>query len=168
MTMLSQVAAVLVAAALLSWRARFRGGSFSIGTAAVTAVAAILTFGALSSFWGVWQGFRSERRANAAITPADAATRGGAAAGANGEFVEWLNGKLPAGEAFHISTDGSDEATYQWLLYRLYPRVAQQDASRVRWLVFLRVTPEEAGFKRADLTNVQRLAPDLVLAERRE
>jgi hypothetical protein len=167
MTMLSQLSAVLVAAALLSWRSRFRNHPFSLGSAAVVAVAAILTFGALSSFWGVWQGFRSERRADAAIAPADAATRGGPAAGANVQFVEWLNGKLPARAAFHISTNGSDEATYQWLLYRLYPRVALQNASRAHWLVFLRVTPEAAGFKRQEFSRVLQLAPDLALAERR-
>jgi hypothetical protein len=165
--MLSQVSAVLVAAALLSWRARFRSPSLTLGTAAVVAVAAILTFGALSSFWGVWQGFRSERRANAAITPADASTRGGAAAGANVQFVEWLNGNIPAGETIYVSTNGSDEATYQWLLYRLYPRVALQDSSKVHWVVFLRVTPEAAGFKQSEFSRVLRLAPDLALGERR-
>jgi hypothetical protein len=167
MTLLSQVSAVLVAAALLSWRSRVRGASFSIGTAAVVAVVAILTFGGLSGFWGAWQGFRNERRANAAIAPADAATRGGAAAGANAEFVEWVNGKVPAGEPVYVSTTGSDEATYQWLLYRLYPRVALQDASKVRWVVFLRTTPAAAGFKRKEFARVEQLAPDLLLAERK-
>jgi hypothetical protein len=167
MTMLSQVSAVLVAAALLSWRSRVRGASFGVGTAAVVAVAAILTFGGLSSFWVVWQGFRSEHRANAAVTPADAATRGGAAAGANVQFVEWVNGKVPAGEPVYVSTNGSDEATYQWLLYRLYPRVALQDASKTRWVVFLRTTPEAAGFKRKEFAHIERLAPDLALGERR-
>jgi hypothetical protein len=167
MTMLSQASAVLVAAALLSWRARFRGSSFSVGTAAVVAVAAVLTFGALSSFWGEWQGFRSERRANAAIAPADASTRGGAAAGANAGFVEWLNANLPARAEFYVRTNGSDEATYQWLLYRLYPRVAVEDASRAHWVVFLRLTPEAAGFKRQEFSRVLEFAPDLSLAERR-
>jgi len=166
MTMLSQASAVLVAAALLSWRARFRGASFSVGTAALVAVAAILTFGALSSFWGEWQGFRSERRANAAILPADASTRGGAAAGANTGFVEWLNGNLPARAEFYLRTNGSDEATYQWLLYRLYPRVAV-NASRAHWVVFLRLTPAAAGFKRQEFSRVLEFAPDLSLAERR-
>jgi hypothetical protein len=165
--LLSQVSAVLVAAALLSWRSRVRGGSFTAGSAAVVAVAAILTFGGLSSFWGVWQGFRSERRANAAIAPADAATRGGAAVGANGGFVEWVNGKVPAGEPVYVSTNGSDEATYQWLLYRLYPRVALQDSSKAHWVVFLRTTPETAGFKRKEFSHIEQLEPDLLLAERK-
>jgi hypothetical protein len=167
MTMLSQASAVLVAAALLSWRARFRNSSQSIGSAAAVAVATILTFAALSSFWGVWQGFRSERRGNAEIAPADAATRGGAATGANVSFVEWLNGKLPVRDSYYVSTNGSAIATYQWLTYRLYPRIAVEDSSRARWVVFLAVTPEGAGFKRRDFAHVSTYAPDLLLAERR-
>jgi hypothetical protein len=167
MTMLSQLSAVLVAAALLSWRSRFRSSALSLRTAAPVAVAAILTFGALSPFWNIWQGFRSERRANAAITPADAATRGGPAAGANVAFVEWLNGKLPAGAPFHVVTNGSDEGTYQWLTYRLFPRIALPDRTQAHWIVFLRMTPEAAGFRRAEFAHVFKLAPDLALAERR-
>jgi hypothetical protein len=167
MTMLSQASAVLVAAALLSWRARIRSSSFGIGTAAVLAIAAILTFTALSSFWGSWQAFRSDRRANASTPAALAATSGGPSAGANVDFVEWLNGKLPAGAPFYISTNSSDPGTYQWLLYRLYPRVAIEDPSRAQWVVFLRVTPEGTGFHRRDFAHVFTFAPDLLLAERR-
>jgi hypothetical protein len=167
MTMLSQGFAVLVAAALLSWRARVRGSSYSTRSMAVVAVIAILTFVSLSSFWGAWQGFRNERRANADVAPADAATRGGGAAGASVAFVEWLNWKLPAGAPFHISTNGSDEATYQWLTYRLFPRVAIVDAAKAHWLVFLKVTPAAAGFDRREFSRVLEFAPDLVLAERR-
>ena len=167
MTMLSQGLAVLVAAALLSWRARIRGATPGIRSMAVVAVIGILTFVSLSTFWGTWQSFRDERRANAAVAPADAATRGGAAAGANVAFVEWLNWKLPAGVPFHISTDGSDESTYQWLTYRLFPRVAVQDAAKARWFVFLRVTPAAAGFKPKYFSRVLQFAPDLMLAERR-
>jgi hypothetical protein len=166
MTMLSQASAVLVAAALLSWRARFRSSSFGVGSAAVLAVTAILTFTALSSFWVTWHGFRTERSANARTPPEQAATAGGPAAGANTDFVEWLNGKLPAGAPFFVSTDGSDAGTYQWLLYRLYPRVALEDASRAHWIAFLRTTPQAAGFQRSEFAHVFKLAPDLALAER--
>jgi hypothetical protein len=167
MTMLSQMFAVALAAGLLAYRARARGALHSIRSMAVAAVIAILAFVSLSSFWSSWQGFRNERRANAALAAADVSSRGGAAAGANVAFVDWLNGKLPARTPFHISTNGSDEATYQWLTYRLYPRVAIQETDKAHWLVFLKVTPEAAGVKRSEITNVQEFAPDLVLAERR-
>jgi hypothetical protein len=166
MTMLSQVAAVLVAAVLLAWRGRVRGAPIGMGSAAVLAVAAVLTFDALASSWTTWQGFRSDRRANAAISAAEVATRPGATIGADVGFVEWLNGKLPAGTEFYLRTSGGDEATYQWLTYRLFPRVAVQD-STARWVVFLGVTPEAAGYKRRDFSQVQEYAPGLLLAERR-
>lgn len=168
MTLLSQAFAVLVAAALVSWRARFRSASFSIGAGAAVAVAGILTFVALSGFWAQWQGFRSERRANALISPADAAVSGsGASAGPHAGFVEWLNANIPARAPFYISTDGSDPGTYQWLLYRLYPRVALEDRSRAHWLVFLHTTPEAAGFKRSDFARYMRYSTDSSLGERR-
>jgi hypothetical protein len=166
MTMLSLVSAVLVAAALLSWRARVRGPGLSIGTAAVVAVAAILTFGALSSFWGNWQTLRDERRTNAPISADDAATSGGAAAGANVGFAEWLNGVIPKGAPYYVSTDGSDPANYQWLLYRLYPRVAVDTATRAHWIVLLHQTPQAAGFHRSDFV-LKRFMSDLAVAERR-
>jgi hypothetical protein len=167
MTLLSQVFAVVLAAALLAYRARVRAAPQGIRSTAVVAVIAILAFVSLTSFWTVWHGFRDERRANAAVPPADAATRGGAAAGANVGFVEWLNWKLPAGARFYIHTNGTDEATYQWLTYRLYPRVAIGESAQARWLVFLKVTPEAAGVDRRDLKSVQEYAPDLFLAEQR-
>jgi hypothetical protein len=167
MTMLSVVAGVLVAAALLSWRARVRGPGLSIGTAAVVAVAAILTFDALSSFWGRWTTLRDERTRNAALVPADAATRPGAAAGASVAFVEWLNGVIPRGAPYYVATNGSDPANYQWLLFRLYPRVAVDSASRARWVVFVRETPAAAGFHPADLVRYMRFTPDLAVGERR-
>src|SRR5215212_2993807 len=108
MTMLSQGFAVLAAAALLSWRARVRVSARGIGSMGVAAVLAILTFLALSSFWGAWQGFRHERSANARIAPADAAVAGAGVAGANSAFVEWLNYKLPAGAGYEIATTGAD------------------------------------------------------------
>jgi hypothetical protein len=167
MTMLSQASAVLVAAALLSWRARFRSSSFGVGSGAVLAVAAILTFTALSTFWVTWHGFRTESNANA-DTPAEVAVASaGVAAGADVGFVNWVNGKLPARATFFVSTNGSDAGTYQWLLYRLYPRVALEDAARAHWIVFLRMTPEAAGFHRGDFAYVYKLAPDLAVAERR-
>lgn len=159
---------MLVAAALLSRRARVRGSSYSTRSMALVTVIALLTFFSLSSFWGAWEGFRKERRANAAVTPADAATRGGAAAGANVAFVEWLNSKLPPGAPFYVRTNGSDEATYQWLTYRLYPRIARPAADQAHWLVFLKVTPAAEGFDRREFSSVEEFAPDLVLAERRE
>lgn len=164
--MLSQGFAVLVAAALLSWRARVRGTG-GLRSMAVAAVIAVLTFVSLSAAWSTWKGFRDERRGNASIAAADAATRGGAGAGANTGFVEWLNWKLPPGVRYYLRTDGSDEGTYQWATYRLHPRVAISDADEAHWLVFLKVTPAAAGFKRADFARVERYAPDLVLAERR-
>jgi hypothetical protein len=167
MTLLSLVSAVLVAAALLSWRARVRGPGLSIGAAAVVAVAAILTFDALSSFWGRWQTLRDERSANAAIAPADAATRPGAAAGASVGFVEWLNGVLPRGAPFYVATNGSDPGNYQWLLFRLYPRVAVDSPSRAHWVVFVRETPAAAGFHRTDFVRYMRFTPDLAVGERR-
>jgi hypothetical protein len=167
MIMLSQGFAVLVAAALISWRARVRASASTIPSAVVVAVIAVLTFVSLSSFWSTWQGFRNDRRANAAVTPADAATRAGAAAGANVAFAEWLNANLPAVAPFYVSTNGGDPANYQWLTYRLFPRVAIQDSGKARWVVFLRVTPDAAGFKRQDFARVLAFAPDLLLAERR-
>src|SRR4051812_25982262 len=109
MTMLSQAFAVIVAAVLLAWRARARGTSVSTRSMAVAAALAILTFVSLSALWGTWQGFRHERSANAAIPAADVALKGGVAAGANVQFVEWLNGNIPAREPFYVSTNGSDE-----------------------------------------------------------
>jgi hypothetical protein len=166
MTMLSQVLAVVVAAVLLAWRARARGASTSTRSTAVAAVIAILTFVSLSGLWATCKTLRDERSANAALSPADSATRGGAQAGANVGFVEWVNGNLPAGAGFHLS-NGGDEATYQWLTYRLYPRVAIADPARAHWIVFLKVTPEAAGFKRREFSRVMQFAPDLFLAERR-
>src|SRR5437763_3240381 len=128
MTLLSEAFAVVVAAALLAWRGRIRGTALGIRSAVVLAVVAVLTFDALSGSWTTWQGFRHERRANAAIPAADVATHPGASIGANVAFVEWLNGKLPAGARFYLRTTGADEPTYQWLTYRLFPRVAVQDA----------------------------------------
>jgi hypothetical protein len=168
MTMLSQGFAVVLAASLLSWRARVRGSTQSIRSMAVVVVIAVLAFLSLSSFWGVYKVLRDERRANSALTPADVTNRGGVGAGANVAFVDWLNGKLPAGASFYVSTNGSDEATYQWLTYRLFPRVALDEQESAHWLVFLKVTPEAAGVDPSELTNVQTFAPDLVLAERRE
>ncbi len=167
MTMLSQAFAVLVAAALLAWRARVRGAPAGIRSAAVAAVLGILVFVTLSGSWTAWQAFRSERRANAAIPAADIETHPGAAIGANVGFVEWLNGKLPPRVSFYLRTTGADDATYQWLTYRLYPRVAVQD-SGAHWVVFIGLTPAEAGFGPREFSPVQQYAPGLLLAERRK
>jgi hypothetical protein len=166
MTLLSQVFAIFVAAALLAFRARARGPSPSTRSTAVIVVVAVLTFISVSSFWGVWQGFRKDHRANEAVTPADAATRGGIGAGANVAFVEWLNTNLPPGESYLVSGNANDIGTYQWLTYRLYPRLATD--GKARWIVFLRVTPEGAGFKRQQFSRVLEFAPDLALAEFRQ
>jgi hypothetical protein len=166
MTLLSEALAVLVVAALLTWRGRVRGAPMGMRSAAVVAVLAVLAFDAVSASWVTWQGFRNDRRANAAIPAADVATRPGASIGANVAFVEWLNGKLPPGAEFYLRSTGADEATYQWLTYRLYPRVAVQDAS-AHWLVFLGITPADAGYKRSEFSRVEQFAPGLLLAERR-
>jgi hypothetical protein len=167
MTMLSQGFAVLVAAALLSWRARVRGSASSIRSTAVVVVVAVLTFVSLSSLWDTWQGFRDNRRANAVLAPANAATLGGAAAGANLDFVEWLSSNLPPRAEFYVSTNGSDPGSYQWLTYRLFPHVAIPDRAKAHWIVFLRVTVEAGGFKRGEFSRVLAYGPDLLLAERR-
>jgi hypothetical protein len=166
MTLLSQAFAVLVAGALLAWRARVRGAPDGIRSAAAAAVPAILVFVTLSGSWTAWQAFRSERRANAAIPAADVAVHPGAAIGANVAFVEWLNWKLPPRVRFYLRTTGADEATYQWLTYRLFPRVAVQD-STAHWVVFLGLTPADAAYKPSDFARVQQYAPGLLLAERR-
>jgi hypothetical protein len=166
-TLLSQVFALIVAAVLLAWRARARGALSSARSMAVAAVIAVLTFASLATLWGTWQGFRNERRANAAVPAADVALKGGYAAGANVAFVEWLNGNLPAGDRYFITTNGSDEATYQWLTYRLFPRVAVGNPEQARWVVFLKVTPAASEFKPRDFSRVIEFAPDMVLAERR-
>jgi hypothetical protein len=167
MTMLSQGFAVLVAAALLSWRARVRVTARGLAPMAVAAVLAILTFLALSSFWGAFQGFRNERRANARVAPTDAAVAGGPVAGANTAFVEWLNWKLPPGAGYEVATTGGDEGTYQWLTYRLYPRRAIREGGGAHWVVFLRTNPKATGHKRSEFARVIKFEPDLLLAERR-
>jgi hypothetical protein len=167
MTMLSQGFAVLVAAALLSWRARVRGSMPGIRSTAVVAVVAVLTFVSLSTFWATWQGFRHDRRGNAAIAPASAATLGGAAAGADLAFVDWLNRNLPARVPYYLSTNGTDPGSYQWLTYRLFPHVALADRAKAHWIVFLRVTPEAGGFNRSEFSRVLEFGRDELLAERR-
>jgi hypothetical protein len=163
MTFLSQVFAILVAIALLAYRARSRRESPSARSTAVLVVAAVLTFVSLSSFWGVWDGFRKEHRANANVTAADNATRGGVVAGANSQFVEWLGAHMPRDATYQVSGNANDIATYQWLTYRLYPRVATDGAAG--WIVFLNTTPEAGGFERRRFSRVLEYGPNLLLAE---
>jgi hypothetical protein len=165
MTFLSQVFAIFVAIALLAYRARSRNESPSARSTAVIVVAAVLTFASLSSFWGVWQGFRDDHRANAKVTAADSATRGGVVAGANSQFVEWLGAHMPRDATYQVSGNANDIATYQWLTYRLYPRVATDGAAR--WIVFLNTTPEAGGYERQRFSRVLEYGPNLFLAELR-
>jgi hypothetical protein len=165
MTFLSQAFAISVAIGLLAYRVRARGPLGSGRSIAVMVVVAVLTFVSLSSFWGVWEGFRKDRRTNSSITPADAATRGGVTAGANVGFAEWLAAHMPKGATYQVSGNANDIATYQWLTYRLYPRVATDGAAD--WIVFLNTSPEAAGFKRQRLARVLKYSPNLQLAELR-
>jgi hypothetical protein len=163
MTFLSQVLAISVAIALLAYRVRGRGPLSSGRSIAVMVVVVALTFVSLSSFWGVWEGFRKDRRTNASITPADAATRGGVAAGANAQFVEWVNANMPKGATYQVSGNANDIATYQWLTFRLYPRVATD--GEAGWIVFLNTTPEAEGYKAQRFSRVLKYSPSLQLAE---
>ena len=165
MTFLSQAFAISVAIALLAYRVRARGPLGSGRSIAVMVVVVVLTFVSLSSFWGVWEGFRKDRRTNSSITPADVATRGGVTAGANVGFAEWLAAHLPKGATYQVSGNANDIATYQWLTYRLYPSVATDGAAD--WIVFLNTSPEAAGFKRQRLARVLKYSPNLQLAELR-
>lgn len=163
MTFLSELVAIAVAVALLAYRLRARGPVSSPRAIAVSVVLSVLTFVSLSSFWVVWEGFRRDQRANAAVTPADAATRGGVVAGANVQFVEWLSAHLPKGATYQVSGNDNDIATYQWLTYRLYPRVATDGAAG--WIVFLNTSPEGAGYKRQRFSRVLKYSPNLQLGE---
>jgi hypothetical protein len=167
MTVLSQLSAVIAAAALLSWRARARGWPSSIRSIAVSAVIVILTVVSLSTLWAAWERLRDERRVNSALARADAVTQARYAAAGSAPFVEALNQNLPAGAPFYVQTDGSDAGAYQWLTFRLFPRVAVSDPGKAHWIVFLRTVPPASTFKSGELTLVMQFAPDLVLAERR-
>jgi hypothetical protein len=163
MTFLSQVISIAVAVALLAYRVHAQGPLRNPRSIAVTVVLAVLTFVSLSSFWAVWDGFRRDHRVNTGVTPADAATRGGANAGANIQFAEWLNAHIPKGATYQVSGNANDIATYQWLTYRLYPRVATDRAAD--WVVFLNTSPEAAGYKPGRLARVLKYSPNLMLAE---
>ena len=165
MTLLSQVFAVTVAIALLAYRVRARGALSSPRSIAVAVVLVVLTFVSLSSLWGVWRAFSDNHSANESITVADAATRGGVAAGANTQFAEWLSAHLPKGATYQVSGNANDIATYQWLTYRLYPRVATD--GEADWIVFLNSSPEAAGYKRGRFSRVLKYSPVLQLGELR-
>jgi hypothetical protein len=167
MTVISQLSGVMAAAALLAWRARASGSFGSIRSIAVSAVIVVLTFVSLSTLWATWERLRDERRSNSALTHADAVTQGRYAAGASAPFVEALNRDLPAGAPFYVQADGRDAGAYQWLTFRLFPRVAVSDPSKAHWIVFLRVVPPASTFESGELKRVMDSAPDLVLAERR-
>lgn len=163
MVLLSQAFAALAAAVLLAWRARVRGPWSGTRSLTVAAVIGILTFVSLSAAWRSWQGFRHERKADAAIPEYETELSGGAGAGANVPFVEWLRSQLPEGSSYQVVTNGADAATYQWLTYRLYPRVASPGPAH--WVVFLGSPPPR---NRSGFARVARYAPGLLLAERRQ
>ncbi|MEA2440690.1 MAG: hypothetical protein QOH76_2114 [Thermoleophilaceae bacterium] len=133
---------------------------------AVVVVLAILTFVSLASLWGTWRGFADGRRANASLSAAEAAIRGGSTTGADVGFAEWLGGRLPEHAEFSIRAAGEVEATYQWMLFRLWPRVAVEDRD-AHWVVFLGLTPEAAGYRRDQFVRVLEYGPGRFVAERR-
>ena len=163
MTFLSQAFAVTAAIALFAYRMRARGPLSNPRSLAVTVVLTVLTFVTLSSFWTVWQGFRDNQRLNESITPADAATRGGVVAGADVGFAEWLAAHMPKGATYQVNGNANDIATYQWLTYRLYPRVATDGAAD--WIVFLNTSPEAGAYKRGRFSRVLKYSPSLQLGE---
>jgi hypothetical protein len=166
MTFLSQILSIAVAVALLAYRVRAQGPLRNPRSIAVTVLLAVLVFISLSSFWAVWDGFRRDHRANKGVTPADAATRGGVVAGANVQFAEWLSAHMPKDATYQVSGNANDIATYQWLTYRLYPRVATD--GRADWIVLLNTNPEAAGYRPGRLVRVLKYSPSLMLAEFRK
>ena len=167
MTLLSHVLAALVAAALLSWRARVRGAWSGLSSIAPIVATAILAFVALSGAWSTWRTLRSEYNANSKIPAVQAEVRGGETAGANVPFVEWLNATLPQGAPYYVYATDKGGGGYQWLTYRLYPRVAVTDPEDARWFVFAGgVSPAAAGLTRREV-SLREFQPGLALGERR-
>jgi hypothetical protein len=170
MTLLSQVLAVVVAAALIAWRLRARGAPSGIGATAVLAVGAVLTFFALGTLWAEAHGVWVQRKNASRITPGAALVSPGAGAGANVPFVEWLDRNLPRDASFYFSSGPNgarDPANYQWATYRLYPRAAVDDVTKADWVILHATTITKAGYKRSDFTRVLRFDDKLMLAERR-
>lgn len=167
MTLLSNVLAALVVVALLSWRARVRGAWSGLSSIAPMVATAILAFVALSGAWSTWQALRSEYNTNSKIPAGQAEVRGGETAGANVPFVEWLNATVPQGEPYYVYAADKDGGGYQWLTYRLYPRVAVADPKDARWLVFAGgVSPAAAGLTPRDV-SLKEYQAGLALGERR-
>jgi hypothetical protein len=170
MTLLSQVLAVLVAAALLSWRARVRGTAPGIRGLSVAVVGAVLVFTALGSLWSASDALWKQRKNAARLSPAAVLVFPGVGAGAPIDFVEWLDRELPRHTTFLLVSGrggARDPATYQWATYRLFPRFATDAPEAARWIVFHNTTLEAAGFRRSEFSRVLRFADNLMAAERR-
>ena len=143
MTLLLQalgIIAVVVALSVIIER-RVDRGSVAAATVAVVVVLASLLF--WGNLWNAARAFDDASTRNRALPPEEAAVAGGVAVGAKVAFIDWARSRIAEGDSYYLMPDKAraKRSVYQWLSYRMLPRVSAENPEEADWLIFYRAEP---------------------------
>lgn len=159
--LLPQFVALLLGGAVVAQRAAPQRVVLRRRAATLVMVAAVLA--AAVGTAQILDRLLSQRSDSLEASELERATRGGREARADVAFVEWVRRRLPRGARYAVISKLRDEATYQWLAYRVYPSRVTDDVDGVDWIVFEGVAPVAANAGRP-LSTVHVFRPGYALA----
>jgi hypothetical protein len=168
MVLISQIAAVLIAAVFLSFAVAKQRTPAAIARSifVLASLFAYLFFWAHA--WSTADNYWSQRSAWKRLSPDQAVATGGAAAqgGLQTGFAEWIRGQLKPGERFYLepSSARDDPAVYQWFTYRLLPNLTSETPRQADWLVFYNTSPKASGVRAGLRGADEQYAPNFSIA----
>jgi hypothetical protein len=168
MVLISQIAAVLVACAFLSFAVAKQRTPAAIARSifVLASLLAYLYFWAHA--WSTPDSYWSQRSAWKRLTPDQAVATGGAAAegGLQTGFAEWIRSRLKPGERFYLEPSGArdDPAVYQWFTYRLLPNLTSEAPKQADWFVFYNTSPKASGVRARLRGADEQYAPNFSIA----
>ncbi len=168
MVLISQIAAVLVAGAFLSFGLAKQRTPAAIARSifVLASLLAYLYFWAHA--WSTPDSYWSQRSAWKRLPPDQAVATGGAAAeaGLQTGFAEWIRGRLKPGERFYLepSSARDDPAVYQWFTYRLLPNLTSETPEHADWFVFYNTSPKASGVGARLRGVAEQYAPNFSIA----
>jgi Tfp pilus assembly protein PilV len=133
---------------------------------AVVVVAVSLLFWA--NLLDAARAFEDASTRNRALPPEEAAVAGGVAVGAKVAFIDWARSQIAERDSYYLMPDEAraKRSVYQWLSYRMLPRLSAESPEEADWLIFYRAEPRGTN-GRADFVPPVHYARGFAIARRR-
>ena len=164
MTLLTQVAGVLGAVALIALLVHGNASRTTIARSTAALAAVVVGLLGLQGLWPSAKLATTNAKAQRALTPAQITAGSEAGIGINGPFIEWALAQMGTDREPFFVAGPNVSAAQAFMGYKALPRLMAKGARQTTWVVFYGTTPQKVGFRRAELARVKTYQPTYSIA----